>query len=43
LKHYYLIAQLFDDPTQKYPGHKDMRVDLNSLEKLINLAGVLHG
>jgi len=42
LKHYYLIAQLFDDPTQKYPGHKDMRVDLNSLEKLMNLAGVFH-
>ena len=42
LKHYYLIAELFDDPTQKYPGHKDMRVDVNSLEKLMNLAGVSH-
>ena len=43
LEHYYLIAELFDDPTQKYPGYKDMRVDLKSLEKLMNLAGVLHG
>ena len=43
LKHYYLIAELFDDKTQKYPGHKDMRVDVKSLEKLMNLAGVLHG
>jgi len=43
LKHYYLIAELFDDPTHKYPGHKNMRVDLNSLEKLMNLAGVFHG
>ncbi len=43
LEHYYLIAELFDDPTQKYPGHKDMRVDVKSLEKLMNLAGVLHG
>jgi len=43
LEHYYLIAELFDDETQKYVGHKDMRVDVNSLEKLINLAGVLHG
>ncbi|MEG3953923.1 tetratricopeptide repeat protein [Microcoleus sp. herbarium2] len=43
LKHYYLIAELFDDQTQKYAGHKDMRVDLNSLEKLMNLAGVFHG
>lgn len=43
LEHYYLIAELFDDQTQKYPGHKDMRVDLKSLEKLMNLAGVLHG
>jgi len=43
LEHYYLIAELFDDPTQKYHGHKDMRVDVNSLEKLMNLAGVLHG
>ncbi|MEK0188639.1 glycosyltransferase 61 family protein, partial [Microcoleus anatoxicus] len=42
LEHYYLIAELFDDKTQKYPGHKDMRVDLTSLEKLMNLAGVLH-
>jgi tetratricopeptide (TPR) repeat protein len=42
LEHYYLIAELFDDPTQKYHGHKDMRVDVNSLEKLMNLAGVLH-
>ncbi|MEG4805513.1 tetratricopeptide repeat protein [Microcoleus sp. ARI1-B5] len=43
LEHYYLLGDLVDDPTQKYPGHKDMRVDLNSLEKLINLAGVFHG
>jgi len=43
LEHYYLIAELFDDKTQKYQGHKDMRVDVNSLEKLMNLAGVLHG
>ncbi|MEG4573087.1 tetratricopeptide repeat protein [Microcoleus sp. N3A4] len=43
LEHYYLIAELFDDPTQKYHGHKDMRVDVKSLEKLMNLAGVLHG
>jgi tetratricopeptide (TPR) repeat protein len=43
LEHYYLIAELFDDQTQKYSGHKDMRVDVNSLEKLINFAGVLHG
>lgn len=42
LEHYYLIAELFDDQTHKYPGHKDMRVDLNSLEKLMNLAGVSH-
>ncbi|HCV33016.1 MAG TPA: hypothetical protein DGO89_24505 [Microcoleaceae bacterium UBA9251] len=42
LEHYYLIAELLDDQTQKYPGHKDMRVDLKSLEKLMNLAGVLH-
>ena len=43
LEHYYLIAELFDSETQKYPGHKNMRVDLNSLEKLMTLAGVLHG
>ncbi|MBE9187133.1 tetratricopeptide repeat protein [Microcoleus sp. LEGE 07076] len=43
LEHYYLIAELFDDETHKYFGHKDMRVDLQSLEKLMNLAGVLHG
>ncbi|MEG3847271.1 tetratricopeptide repeat protein [Microcoleus sp. herbarium19] len=43
LEHYYFIAELFDDKTHKYQGHKDMRVNLNSLEKLMNLAGVLHG
>ncbi|MBE9097329.1 tetratricopeptide repeat protein [Tychonema sp. LEGE 07203] len=43
LEHYYLIAELFDDETHKYFGHKDMRVDVQSLEKLINLAGFLHG
>lgn len=43
LEHYYLIAELFDDPTQKYHGHKDMRVDLQSLDKLMTIAGVLHG
>ncbi len=42
LEHYYLIAELFDDQTHKYSGHKDMRVDVSSLEKLMNLAGVLH-
>lgn len=42
LEHYYLIAELFDDQTHKYPGHKDMWVDLKSLEKLMNIAGVLH-
>lgn len=43
LEHYYLIGDLVDDGTHKYLGHKDMRVDVQSLEKLINLAGVLHG
>ncbi|PSB39645.1 hypothetical protein C7B69_02075 [filamentous cyanobacterium Phorm 46] len=43
LEHYYLICDLVDDGTHKYLGHKDMRVDVQSLEKLINLAGVLHG
>ncbi|MEG5135739.1 MULTISPECIES: tetratricopeptide repeat protein [unclassified Microcoleus] len=42
LEHYYLIAELFDDLTQKYQGHKDMRVNVNSLEKLMNIAGVSH-
>ncbi|MCC3414668.1 MULTISPECIES: tetratricopeptide repeat protein [unclassified Microcoleus] len=42
LEHYYLIAELFDDQTHKYSGHKDMRVDMNSLEKLMNIAGVVH-
>ena len=42
LEHYYLIAELFDDQTQKYPGHKDMRVEVKSLERLINLAGIFH-
>ncbi len=42
LEHYYLIAELFENPTQKYLGHKDMRVDVNSLEKLMNMAGVSH-
>ncbi|MEG4988055.1 tetratricopeptide repeat protein [Microcoleus sp. BR0-C5] len=43
LEHYYLLGDLVDNPTQKSPGHKDMRVDLNSLEKLLTIAGVLHG
>ncbi|MEG4309671.1 MULTISPECIES: tetratricopeptide repeat protein [unclassified Microcoleus] len=43
LEHYYLLGELVDDKIQKCPGHKDMRVDLNSLEKLLSLAGVLHG
>lgn len=43
LEHYYLIAELFDDLTQKYPGHKDMRVEVKSLKKLMNLAGIFHG
>ena len=42
LEHYYLIAELFDDETHKNSGHKDMRVDVNSLEKLMNIAGVFH-
>jgi len=42
LEHYYLIGDLLDDGTPKKPVHKDMQLDLKSLEKLMNLAGVLH-
>ncbi len=43
LEHYYLIGDLFDDGTIEKPVHKNMQLDLKSLEKLMNLAGVLHG
>ncbi len=43
LEHYYLIGDLVDKGTPTKPLHKDMRLDLNSLEKLLTIAGVLHG
>ncbi|MEG4089580.1 tetratricopeptide repeat protein [Microcoleus sp. Pol12B4] len=43
LEHYYLIGDLVDDGTQTKPLHKDIHLDLNSLEKLLTIAGVLHG
>ncbi|MEG4273770.1 MULTISPECIES: tetratricopeptide repeat protein [unclassified Microcoleus] len=43
LEHYYLLGDLVDDGTPTKALHKDMRLDLNSLEKLIAVAGVLHG
>jgi len=43
LEHYYLICDLFDDGTPIKPLHKNMLLDLNSLEKLLTIAGVLHG
>jgi len=43
LEHYYLIGDLVDDRTRIKPLHKDMRLDVNSLEKLLTIAGVLHG
>jgi tetratricopeptide (TPR) repeat protein len=43
LEHYYLIGDLVDDGTPTKPLHKDIRLDLNSLEKLLTIAGVLHG
>jgi tetratricopeptide (TPR) repeat protein len=43
LEHYYLIGDLVDDGTPTKPLHKDMQLDLNSLEKLLTIAGVLHG
>ncbi|MEG4346627.1 tetratricopeptide repeat protein [Microcoleus sp. A003_D6] len=43
LEHYYLIGDLVDDGTPTKPLHKNMRLDLNSLEKLMSIAGVLHG
>ena len=43
LEHYYLIVDLVDDGTPTKPLHKDMQLDLNSLEKLLTIAGVLHG
>ena len=42
LDHYYLIGDLLDDGTIEKPVHKNMQLDLKSLEKLMNLAGVLH-
>ncbi|MEG4490213.1 tetratricopeptide repeat protein [Microcoleus sp. D3_18_C4] len=43
LEHYYLIGDLVDDGTPTKPLHKDMQLDLKSLEKLLAMAGVLHG
>ncbi|MEG4440825.1 tetratricopeptide repeat protein [Microcoleus sp. AT9_B5] len=43
LEHYYLLGDLVEDGTPTKALHKDMRLDLNSLEKLIAVAGVLHG
>ncbi|MEG4006621.1 tetratricopeptide repeat protein [Microcoleus sp. Pol11C1] len=43
LEHYYLIGDLVDDGTPIKPLHKDMQLNLNSLEKLMTVAGVLHG
>jgi tetratricopeptide (TPR) repeat protein len=43
LEHYYLIGDLVDEGTPTKPLHKNMRLDLNSLEKLLTIAGVLHG
>ncbi|MEG4207923.1 tetratricopeptide repeat protein [Microcoleus sp. Pol7_A1] len=43
LEHYYLIGDLVDEGTPTKPLHKDMQLDLSSLEKLMSLAGVLHG
>lgn len=42
LEHYYLIGDLLDDGTIEKPVHKNMHLDVNSLEKLMHLAGVLH-
>ena len=42
LEHYYLICDLFDDATSTKPLHKNMILDVNSLQKLMKLAGVLH-
>ncbi|MEG4421111.1 tetratricopeptide repeat protein [Microcoleus sp. LAD1_D5] len=42
LEHYYLIGDLVDDETPTKPLHKNMRLDVNSLEKLLTIAGVLH-
>lgn len=42
LEHYYLIGDLFDDGITKNPIHQNMQLDLKSLEKLMNFAGVLH-
>ncbi|MEZ2280543.1 MAG: tetratricopeptide repeat protein [Microcoleus sp.] len=42
LEHYYLIGDLLDDGTIEKPVHKNMHLDVKSLEKLMNLAGVLH-
>jgi len=43
LEHYYLIGDLVDEETPTKPLHKNMRLDLNSLKKLLTIAGVLHG
>jgi capsular polysaccharide biosynthesis protein len=43
LEHYYLLGDLFDDGSTKNPLRKNIRLNLNYLENLMNLAGVLHG
>ena len=43
LEHYYLLGDLVDDGTPTKALHKDMRLEVNSLEKLLTIAGVLHG
>lgn len=42
LEHYYLIGEMFEDGTRTLPIHKNLILDVNSLEKLMNLAGVWH-
>jgi capsular polysaccharide biosynthesis protein len=42
LEHYYLIGDVLEDGTAIKPIHKDTIVDVNSLEKLMNVAGVFH-
>ncbi|NJS11342.1 MAG: tetratricopeptide repeat protein [Microcoleus sp. CSU_2_2] len=43
LEHHYLIGELFDDGLTKNPLHKNISLNLNSLEKLMIFAGALHG
>ncbi|MGL5063602.1 MAG: tetratricopeptide repeat protein [Microcoleus sp.] len=42
LSHYYLIGEVFEDGSQTKPIHKNLILDINLLEKLLNRAGVFH-